>query len=90
MNKHTQKENVDNLLRLRHSRHRQTPYNLKRVKAHAIKRELSTSVLDCIFEIWRISNDKNLKVDNHPICPFQLFHSLPIGIFVYLVKHLFV
>ena len=23
-----------------------------------------------IFEIWRISNSKNLKADVHPICPF--------------------
>ena len=43
--KYTQKENVDNLLRLRCSRYRQTPNVLKRVKAHAIKRELSTLVL---------------------------------------------
>ena len=47
--KMTQKENVDSLLRLRHSRHRQTPNNLKRVKVHAIKRELPTSVLDCVM-----------------------------------------
>ena len=54
-------KNVDKLLRLRHSRHRQTPYNLKRVNAHAERRELSTSILDYIIEIWRISNDKNQK-----------------------------
>ena len=36
---------MDNLLRLRLLRYRQTPNVLKRVKAHAIKRELSTSVL---------------------------------------------
>lgn len=28
------------------TRHRQTPINLKRVKVHAIRRELPTSVLD--------------------------------------------
>ena len=43
-----QKENVDNLLRLRLSRYRQTPCNLKRANAHAERRELSTSVLDYV------------------------------------------
>ena len=48
--------------------HRQTPNHLKRVNAHAERRELSTSVLDdfCQLAIFR---DKNLKVDIHPICP---------------------
>ena len=39
---------MDNLLRLRHSRHRQTPMFLKRVKAHAERREQFTSVLETI------------------------------------------
>ena len=43
-----QKENVDYLLRLRFIRYRQTPCNLKRVKAHAIWREPSTLVLDYV------------------------------------------
>ena len=41
---------MDNLLRLRHLRYRQTPMFLKRVKVHAIRREPSTSVLETFFE----------------------------------------
>ena len=63
MFEYIQKENVDHLLRLRHSRYRQTPYNLKRVKAHAIWRELQLQFLIVFLKLWRISNDKNLKVD---------------------------
>ena len=38
-------------------------YHLKRVNAHAERRELSTSVLgDCCL-IPQLSNNKNLKVD---------------------------
>ena len=69
---------MDNLLRLRHLRYRQTPKLLKRVKAHAIRRELSTFVLAVLLKTWRFSDDKNLKVDVHPICPF-LYLSQPIG-----------
>ena len=35
-----------------------------------------------------LSEDKNLKVDIHPICPFRLFHSLPIGIINFRVIQL--
>ena len=42
---YTQKKNVSTLLRLRLLRYRQTPNVLKRVNAHAERRELSTSVL---------------------------------------------
>ena len=42
-------KNVDYLLRLRILRHRQTPCNPKRAKAHAIWREQSASVLDYVF-----------------------------------------
>lgn len=45
MFEYIQKENVDNLLRLRLPRHRQTPHHLKRVKAHAIRRELQLQLL---------------------------------------------
>ena len=62
------------LLRLRSLRHRQTPIYLKRVKAHAIRRELPTFVLDK-FQFWRIGENKNLKVDVHPICPFYIYLS---------------
>ena len=67
--KYTQKENVDNLLRLRSLRHRQTPIYPKRVNVHAERRELSTSVLDkcSILANWR---EQESKVDAHPICPY--------------------
>ena len=39
------KKNVDYLLRLRLSRHRQTPFHLKRAKVHAIRRELQLQFL---------------------------------------------
>ncbi len=66
---YTQKENVDNLLRLRYPRHRQTPMFLKRANAHAERRELSTSVLETFFEIWRISDNKNQKW-TFILCPY--------------------
>ena len=69
----TQKENVDYyfVYVLKAS---PNANHLKRVKAHAIKRELSTSVLDDSF-ILAIFENKNLKVDNHPICPIYIFLS---------------
>ena len=45
MFEYIQKENVDNLLRLRSIWYRQTPMFLKRVKAHAIQRELQLQFL---------------------------------------------
>ena len=56
--KRTEKENVSCLLRLRFLRYRQTPNNLKRVKAHALGREPSTLLL-VVSLIWRISESKN-------------------------------
>ena len=58
---------MSNLLRLRYLRYRQTPNNLKRVKAHAIRREPSTFVLDCFcqfadFQITRIKADASQYV----------------------------
>ena len=41
----TKNKNVSKLLRLRSFRYRQTPNNLKRVKAHAERREPSTLLL---------------------------------------------
>ena len=66
---------MDNLLRLRYLRHRQTPKLLKRVNAHAARRELSTSVLAVIIQFCRFSDNKNLKVDIHPICPCKLISA---------------
>ena len=47
----------------------------------------SSLVLDGFFNL-AILEDKNLKVDIHPICPFRLFHSLPIGIINFRVIQL--
>ena len=67
------------LLRLRLLRYRQTPYNLKRVKAHAIRREPSTIVLDYIsVNFADFPEDKNQSGRfNVYVC---LYHSQPIGI----------
>ena len=42
-------------------RYRQTPMFLKRVNAHAIQRELSTSVLETFLSIPQLSENKNQK-----------------------------
>ena len=60
---------MDNLLRLRCSRYRQTPCNLKRVNAHAERRELSTSVLGDCYLIPQLSNNKNQKW-TFILCPY--------------------
>ena len=65
----TQK-NVDNYYRLRYLRHRQTPYNHIRVKAHAI------GVSICFYSwlllnIGDISGNKNLS--GRFVCIFSLF-----------------
>ena len=56
-----QKENVDNLLRLRYLRHRQTPYNHIRVKAHAERREHLYFYSWLLLYIGDISGNKNLS-----------------------------
>ena len=62
------------------SRYRQTPILLKRANAHALRRELSTSVLAISFDIFGdLSEDKNPKVDVHPICPLQSIFPYLIG-----------
>ena len=72
---------MDNLLRLRLLRYRQTPILLKRANAHAFRRELSTSVLAISFDIFGdLSEDKNPKVDVHPICPLQSIFPYLIGV----------
>ena len=55
----TQKENVSCLLRLRILGYWGKPYALKRVKAHAERREPSTSVLVHILQIPQLSEYKN-------------------------------
>ena len=60
-------KNVSKLLRLRYLRYRQTPNNLKRVKAHAERREPSTlllvaSVNFADFQITRIKADASQYV----------------------------
>ena len=60
---------MDNLHRLRHSRYRQTPILLKRVNAHAERRELSTSVLAIFLKFCRFPNDKNQKW-TFILCPY--------------------
>jgi hypothetical protein len=52
-----------------YSRYRQTPILLKRVNAHAERRELSTSVLAIFFNFADFGIQES-KVDVHPICPF--------------------
>ena len=60
----THKKNVDNLLRLRLLRYRQTPMFLKLVNAHAMLRELLLQFLkQSIDNFGDLSEDKNLKVD---------------------------
>ena len=61
--KQVENKNVDNLLRLRILRYRQTPCNLKRANAHAERRELSTSVLDYFLSILPIFRMQESKVD---------------------------
>ena len=55
---------MDNLLRLRLLRYRQTPMFLKLVNAHAMRRELLLQFLkQSIDNFGDLSEDKNLKVD---------------------------
>jgi len=68
-------KNVSYLLRLRYSRYRQTPLQLKRVKAHAIRREPSTLLL-LLISIWRISNNK-IQRTLQRIFLFFVFAMLP-------------
>lgn len=65
------------------------PYNLKRVKVHAVKRELPSFVLDYILSILPIFRDKNLKADVQILYVLILFYFFfqPIGIAVLGVKH---
>ena len=62
-------------IRLRCSRYRQTPNVLKRVKVHAIKRELRLQFLYIALEFCRFSNNKNLKVDIQILYVLDAFAS---------------
>ena len=69
------KKNVDNLLRLRSQRYWGKPCYLKRVNAHAERRELSTSVLDNIHSIPQLSENKNQSGRfNVYVCLFSSGH----------------
>ena len=72
-------KNVDILLRIRHLRHRQTPIYLKRVKAHAIKRELQLSFLTNSFNFADLGIQES-KSGYSSHMSF-LYFSQPIGIF---------
>ena len=72
-----QKENVDNLLRLRFLRYLQTPMHHIRAKAHALRREHQLPLL-VLLSICRFSESKNKKLTPLSICPCML--SQPIGI----------
>ena len=60
---HINKENVDKLLRLRNLRYRQTPCNLKRVKAHANGVNNLLKFLDYVLSILAIFRLQESKVD---------------------------
>ena len=62
-------------------RYRQTPNNLKRVKAHAIRREPSTFVLDCFCQILPILVNKN-QSGRFTICLLYLYRYVTIRSFV--------
>ena len=70
------KRNVDNLLRLRNLRYRQTPCNLKRANAHALQRELSTSVLDYLSVNWRFFRLQESKSGCSSYMSFTKYLSL--------------
>ena len=68
------KRKREQLLRLRCSRYRQTPIYLKRVKAHAIRREPSTSFL---IDYWNLANfeQQESKRTLQRICLFISFSA---------------
>ena len=79
------KKKRERLLRLRYLRYWGKPYNLKRVKAHAVRREPSTSVLDCIIkfpncQITRIKADASTYMF---ILSLLYYHKL----FVFKILH---
>ena len=59
-------------------RHRQTPNNLKRVKAHAVRREPSTLLL-VVSLIWRISETR-IKADASQYVCYIYFAMLPYAV----------
>ena len=78
---HTKIENVDNFFVYVFRGIGDNLCNLKRVNAHAERRELLLQFLITFLSIPQLSENKNLKADVHPICPFLLhFFLQPIGI----------
>jgi len=65
------------LLRLRHSRCRQTPMFLKRVKVHAIRRELQLQFLKHHWNFGDFSNDKNQKWKFKSYMSLSIFFLCP-------------
>ena len=80
-----QNKNVSKLLRLRILRYRQTPNNLKRVKAHAERREPSTLLLVVSANFGDFQNTRSSG--RFTICLFYLFCYVTIGSFVFRVLH---
>ncbi len=83
---HINKENVDYLLRLRNLRYRQTPNNLKRVKAHAngvnnLLQFLIVSVNFADFQITRIKSGRSVYVLS--LCRY-VFIRFSLFLFVYI------
>ena len=80
----TKNKNVSKLLRLRSFRYRQTPNNLKRVKAHAERREPSTLLL-VVPLIWRISETR-IKADASQYvcyaCCYVTIRSFVLGFYI--------
>ena len=52
---------------------------LKRVKAHAVRRELPTSVLETLYENFADFLRQESKVDVHPICSYVITMSYANG-----------
>ena len=86
---------MDILLRLRNLRHRQTPCNLKRVKAHALRRELSTFVLDYVLSNSPIIQIQESKSGCSSYMSFHQFslslsHRHEVLMFTAMMSHLLV
>jgi len=81
---------VDNLLRLRYPRHRQTPILLKRVNAHAERRELSTSVLAILlkFGVFRITRIKSGRSISYVLISLSVHWHICFKVRTFLLTNL--